>query len=65
RWWPKVAMSAPRYDRHRAVGGKCYLTVAVANVAEWRTVGAAATWVNWPAEAVREVAAQTAGKEQG
>jgi hypothetical protein len=44
-WHHARAVSEPRYDFPKALGGRCYLTVAVL----------AAGWgqVNWPAEAVR------------
>lgn len=47
-WWPAVARSEPRYDWPRAIGRRCYLTVAV----DGRPFGWAGA-VNWPAEHVR------------
>jgi len=44
-----VARSEPRYDTGNALGGRCYLTVAV-SLPGGRIV-------NWPAEAVRRRAA--------
>lgn len=48
-WRQMVARSEPRYDTGNALGGRCYLTVAV-SLPGGRIV-------NWPAEAVRRRAA--------
>lgn len=48
-WWPACARSEPRYDWQRAIGRRCYLTVAVDGRAPYRWAGP----VNWPAEHVR------------
>ena len=52
-WRRMIARSEPRYDEVNALGGKCYLTVAVA------AVPGRDPWVNWPAEDVRPIAEPT------
>ncbi|HEY5987345.1 MAG TPA: hypothetical protein VIV12_13365 [Streptosporangiaceae bacterium] len=52
-WVRHVARSTPRYDRDNAIGGRCFLTVAVTPLDEWRDLRDDARWVNWPAEDVR------------
>ncbi len=50
-WHRAVAKSEPRYDQPNAIGRRCYLTVAV----DHPSLGV----VNWPAEDVRPVPAET------
>lgn len=45
-WHLCTARSKARYDTANALGGRCYLTVAVSQPDDHR-------WVNWPAEDVR------------
>lgn len=45
RWYPKVALGPARYDFDNAIGGRCYLTVPVADPD-------GVSSVNWPAEYV-------------
>lgn len=48
-WVRKTARSSPRYDRDNALGGCCYLTVAVSEPGD-------DDWVNWLAVDVRRAA---------
>lgn len=47
-WWVTTARSGPSYDDANAIGGRCFLTVAVG---PWGDLPS----VNWPAEDVRTV----------
>jgi len=53
-WRPAVARSEPRYDWSNCIGGRCHLTVSV-------SVHGYDSPLNWPAEAVRPVAAEAGG----
>jgi len=53
-WVQKIALGPARYDQRNAMGGKCYLTVPVAEVDDWERDHIAAKSVNWPAEDVRK-----------
>lgn len=50
-WVTMLALDSPRYDRAAAFGEICWLSVPVADPAQWTEY--TGTWCNWPATAVR------------